>query len=243
MPGNLLPHESLDELTAAARRHRGRGASAVHTDGALDLEAAAETGDLRGAPIDATVLGLWSVAGWCRGETMLELGPGSSSRTSASWRCRPSRPQTRPARARRVELMQRHPQLGLEFLRDERPRPGRPTVVRFHHERWDGGGLSPRPGRPRDLELRPDRRASRTPSSPPLHERALRVAARWRGTRAVERPRRVGQPPMSTPAARRACLAWPGLSPQVERGADDRLGVDLVVARRRRRGRPTGRSA
>jgi putative two-component system response regulator len=36
--------------------------------------------------------------------------------------------------------MQRHPELGLDLLREEDIGPGARSVIRFHHERWDGGG-------------------------------------------------------------------------------------------------------
>ena len=38
------------------------------------------------------------------------------------------------------ELMRRHPRYGLDLLRDEDLGPEARTVVRFHHERWDGAG-------------------------------------------------------------------------------------------------------
>ena len=38
------------------------------------------------------------------------------------------------------ELMMQHPLLGLEFLRDDSIPARAKSVVRSHHERWDGSG-------------------------------------------------------------------------------------------------------
>ena len=38
------------------------------------------------------------------------------------------------------ELMMQHPLLGLEFLRDDTISAQAKSVVRSHHERWDGSG-------------------------------------------------------------------------------------------------------
>ena len=38
------------------------------------------------------------------------------------------------------ELTMQHPRLGLAFLRDDSPGSGAKSVVRSHHERWDGSG-------------------------------------------------------------------------------------------------------
>ena len=39
-----------------------------------------------------------------------------------------------------LELMHRHPEHGLDLLREEDIGPGARSVIRFDHESWDGGG-------------------------------------------------------------------------------------------------------
>jgi hypothetical protein len=134
MPGNLLPHDCLDELMAAARRI------------VADVERLPEAPyDLSGAgerPIDATVAGV--LVGRrleLEGDALLQLGLGLFLEDIGQLALPPSIVEKQdPLGPDELELMRRHPELGLELLRDEDIGPGARDVIRFHHERWDGGG-------------------------------------------------------------------------------------------------------
>src|ERR671918_435009 len=134
MPGNLLPHDCLDELTAAARRI------------VAEVERLPEAPyDLTGTgerPIDATVAGL--LVGRrleLPDEALLQLGLGIFLQDVGKLALPPSivdKPD--PLDDAEVELMRRHPAYGLDLLRDEDVGSGARAVIRFHHERWDGAG-------------------------------------------------------------------------------------------------------
>lgn len=134
MPGNLLPHECLDELTAAARRIVAEVERLPEAP--YDLSG---TGD---RPIDATVAGLLAARRMeLPGEATLQLGLGIFLQDVGKLALPPSIvDKPGPLDHDELELMHRHPELGLELLREEDIGPGARTVVRFHHERWDGGG-------------------------------------------------------------------------------------------------------
>jgi hypothetical protein len=134
MPGNLLPHERLDDLTAAARRIEG------------EVERLPEAPyDLSGQgnrTIDATVAGL--LAGRRLGlshDALLELGLGLFLRDVGQLALPPAIvDKPGPLDEAEGELMRRHPELGLDLLRDEDAGRDARAVIRFHHERWDGAG-------------------------------------------------------------------------------------------------------
>jgi len=134
MPGNLLPHERLDDLTAAARRI------------VAEVERLPEAPyDLTGSgdrPIDATVAGL--LAGRCLAlpdEALLQLGLGLFLMDLGKLALPPSIVAKRaPLEHAELELMRRHPELGVKLLRDDDLGRDVRAVVRFHHERWDGAG-------------------------------------------------------------------------------------------------------
>ena len=134
MPGNLLPHECLDELTAAARRIVAEVERLPEAP--YDLSG---TGD---RPIDATVAGLLVARRMeLPGEAMMQLGLGIFLQDVGKLALPLSIvDKPGPLDHDELELMHRHPELGLELLREEDIGPGARTVVRFHHERWDGGG-------------------------------------------------------------------------------------------------------
>ena len=115
--------------------------------------------------IDATVLGL-SIGRRLvpRGLLARSSAPGCSSRTSASWRCRRSLVHhPGPLAPDEWELMMQHPLLGLEFLRDDTISAPAKSVVRSHHERWNGSGYPERARRRGDL--RSSRASPRWPTS------------------------------------------------------------------------------
>jgi HD domain len=134
MPGNLLPHDCLDELTGAARRIVAEVDRLPEAP--YDLIG---TGD---RPIDATVAGLLVGRRMeLPGEALLQLGLGLFLQDIGKLALPPAIvDKPGPLGHDELELMRRHPELALELLRDEDIGQGARTVIRFHHERWDGSG-------------------------------------------------------------------------------------------------------
>jgi hypothetical protein len=134
MPGNLLPHERLDDLTAAARRIVAEVERLPEAP--YDLTG---TGD---GPIDAAVAGL--LVGRrleLPDEALLQLGLGLFLMDIGKLALPPAIVHKDGALDHdEQELMRRHPELGLDLLREEDIGGGARAVIRFHHERWDGGG-------------------------------------------------------------------------------------------------------
>lgn len=134
MPGNLLAHERLDDLTTAARRIVAEVERLPEAP--YDLSGPADH------PIDTTVAGL--VVGRrleLPGEALLELGLGLFLQDIGKLALPPAIvDKPGPLDDAECELMRRHPQHGLGLLRDADIGSGARAVVRFHHERWDGGG-------------------------------------------------------------------------------------------------------
>ena len=134
MPGNLLPHERLDELTAAARE--------IVTEVERLPEAPYDLTGPVDHPIDATVVGV--LAGRQLGlssEALLELGLGLFFQDIGKLALPPAIVhKSDPLDDAERELMRRHPQRGLDLLRDEDVGREARAVIRFHHERWDGAG-------------------------------------------------------------------------------------------------------
>src|SRR5918992_289399 len=118
MPGNLLPHERLEELIAAARR--------IVAEVERLPEAPYDVAGPGDRPIDSTVAGL--LVGrrmGLRAEKLLELGLGLFLMDLGKLALPPAiADKAGPLDHAEVELMRRHPQYGLDF----------------HHERWDGTG-------------------------------------------------------------------------------------------------------
>jgi hypothetical protein len=134
MPGNLLLHERLDDLTAAAR--------AIVAEVDRLPEAPYDLAGPGDHPIDSTVVGL--LVGRhleLPGEELVELGLGLFLRDIGKLALPPAIVDKEgPLDDAELELMRRHPQHGLELLREEDARGRAREVIRFHHERWDGGG-------------------------------------------------------------------------------------------------------
>ena len=179
--------------------------------------------------IDATVVGLSIGRRLVPEDALQELGTGLFLQDIGKLALPPSLVhKPGPLAPDEWELMMQHPLLGLEFLRGDTISAQAKSVVRSHHERWDGSGY------PSGLVGRRDPDASRASppwqtSSTPSRASATtrRPLPRARGHRAD--PRRVGH--RVRPRGRRG-LPRRGarLVEQVERGTDDRLRVDLVVA-------------
>jgi HD-GYP domain-containing protein (c-di-GMP phosphodiesterase class II) len=134
MPGNLLPHERLDDLTAAARQ--------IVDEVARLPEAPYDLAGPADHPIDSTVVGL--LAGRrldLHGDALEQLGLGLFLQDVGMLTLPPAIVHKGDALddAER-ELMRRHPLHGLELLRQNDVGLEARGVVRYHHERWDGRG-------------------------------------------------------------------------------------------------------
>ena len=134
MPGNLLPHERLEDLTAAARRIVAEVARLPEAP--YDLIG---TGD---RPIDTTVAGL--LVGRrldLPGESLVQLGLGLFLQDIGKLVLPPAIvDKAGPLDHAELELMRRHPQHGVDLLRYEKLGRDTLTLIHFHHERWDGAG-------------------------------------------------------------------------------------------------------
>ena len=140
MPGTLLLHETLDELTEMAGR--------IH-DEVMRLDDA-DMAFGNGMPpwayivehsIDATVVGLVVGRRLLDEAALRELAAGLFLQDIGKLAL-PERIVQKPGSLAPDEwaLMMRHPLLGLEFLRDDSVSAAAKSVVRSHHERWDGSG-------------------------------------------------------------------------------------------------------
>ena len=140
MPGTLLPHETLDGLTEIAGR--------IH-----DEVMGTDDGDIafgNGMPawayivehsIDATVAGLVVGRRLLDEASLRELATGLFLQDIGKLALPEAIVQKPgPLAPDEWELMMRHTLLGLEFLRDDSVSAAAKSVVRSHHERWDGSG-------------------------------------------------------------------------------------------------------
>jgi HD-GYP domain-containing protein (c-di-GMP phosphodiesterase class II) len=139
MPGTLLPHEILEELTATAREILDEVMSSsddiVVTNGAEPWAYIVEHS------IDATVIGVQIGKNVMPDEALPDLATGLFLQDIGKL----ALPQSLVLKPNALapdewELMMRHPLLGLEFLRDDSVPEAAKSVVRSHHERWDGSG-------------------------------------------------------------------------------------------------------
>ena len=91
--------------------------------------------------IDATVLGLSIGRRLVPQDSLRELGTGLFLQDIGKLALSPSLVhKPGPLAPDEWELMMQHPLLGLEFLRDDTISAQAKSVVRSHHERWDGSG-------------------------------------------------------------------------------------------------------
>jgi response regulator RpfG family c-di-GMP phosphodiesterase len=134
MPGNLLPHERLDDLTVAARR--------IVAEVERLPEAPYDLFTHVHKPIDDTVVGLLVGRSLgLHGDDLLQLGLGMFLKDVGELALPPAIVEKAgPLDDAESELMRRHPQRGIELVRDMHIGREARAVIRFHHERWDGAG-------------------------------------------------------------------------------------------------------
>lgn len=141
MPGTLLPHETLAELTEVA----GRIVDEVTTR-ATDTfipHRSAPWAYIVEHSIGATVAGLQIGRRLLPPESLEDLGIGLFLQ-DIGMLALPDSVVQKPAGLAPDEwdLLMQHPLLGLQFLRDDTLSPAAKSVVRSHHERWNGSGYA-----------------------------------------------------------------------------------------------------
>jgi HD-GYP domain-containing protein (c-di-GMP phosphodiesterase class II) len=139
MPGTLLPHEILTELTEVA----GRIVDEVTSNGTevLPKNGSGPWAYIVEHSIDATVIGLQIARKLLPGESLEELGIGLFLQDIGKLALPEAIVQKPgPLASDEWALMMKHPLLGLELLRDNSIPAGAKSVVRSHHEHWDGSG-------------------------------------------------------------------------------------------------------
>jgi HD-GYP domain-containing protein (c-di-GMP phosphodiesterase class II) len=140
MPGTLLPHEILTDLTAMAGRILDEVLTSENGD-PLAGDAVGPALYLVEHSIDATVLGVSIGRRLVPGDALEELSTGLFLQDIGKLALPPRLVYNPgPFEPDEWELMMQHPLLGLEFLRDDTISPRAKSVVRFHHERWNGYG-------------------------------------------------------------------------------------------------------
>jgi HD-GYP domain-containing protein (c-di-GMP phosphodiesterase class II) len=140
MPGTLLPHEILTGLTDVAGRIVDE-VLAHEDEHPLAADNAGPALYIVEHSIDATVLGVSIGRRLVPEDSLLQLGTGLFLQDIGKLALPPSLVhKPGPLAADEWELMMKHPLLGLEFLRDDRISGPAKSVVRSHHERWDGSG-------------------------------------------------------------------------------------------------------
>jgi HD-GYP domain-containing protein (c-di-GMP phosphodiesterase class II) len=140
MPGTLLPNEILTDLRYMAWRilaevvehgeealHAGKGSRPA----AYNLD----------HPIDTTVVGVLIGERLLDDEALEDLGTGIFLQDIGNLALPPGLVHKEdPLEADEWALMMQHPLLGLAFLHEDTISPAARSVVRSHHERWDGSG-------------------------------------------------------------------------------------------------------
>jgi HD-GYP domain-containing protein (c-di-GMP phosphodiesterase class II) len=140
MPGTLLPHEILTELTDVAG-HIVNEVREQEGEFPLTGEGAGPALYIVEHSIDATALGLSIGRRLVPDDLLPELGTGLFLQDIGKLALPPSLVyKPGPLEADEWELMMQHPRLGLEFLRDDTISAQAKSIVRSHHERWDGSG-------------------------------------------------------------------------------------------------------
>jgi HD-GYP domain-containing protein (c-di-GMP phosphodiesterase class II) len=141
MPGDLLAYERLEELRAAAAGIVSEIERLPDAPYALADLASADAYRIEHS-IDATVVGLLIGRRLGLGSELLQqLGLGLFLQDIGTLALPPSiLHKPGPLADDELELMRRHPVRGLDFLRGVEIGELAESVVRSHHERWDGRG-------------------------------------------------------------------------------------------------------
>ena len=140
MPGTLLPHEILMELTDVAGRIVDE-VLAREDEHALAGENPGPALYIVEHSIHATVVGLSIGRRLVPADSLRELGTGLFLQDIGKLALPPSLVhKPGPLEPDEWELMMQHPLRGLAFLRDDTISGQAKWVVRSHHERWDGSG-------------------------------------------------------------------------------------------------------
>jgi HD-GYP domain-containing protein (c-di-GMP phosphodiesterase class II) len=140
MPGTLLPHETLTELTDVAGQivHETTAEGYGHrfmTNGSDPWAYVVEHS------IDAAAIGLLIGRRLLPDDSLQDLGTGLFLQDIGMLALPQSVVQKPgPLAPDEWDLMMQHPLLGLEFLRGDVISAEAKAIVRSHHERWDGSG-------------------------------------------------------------------------------------------------------
>ena len=140
MPGTLLPLEILDELTEMAGRIHDEVIGLDDSDLVFGNGMPA-WGYIVEHSIDATVVGLAVGRRLLDEDALRQLATGLFLQ-DIGMLALPERIVQKPGPLGPDEwaLTMKHPLLGLEFLRDDSVSGVARSIVRSHHERWDGSG-------------------------------------------------------------------------------------------------------
>jgi HD-GYP domain-containing protein (c-di-GMP phosphodiesterase class II) len=140
MPGTLLPCEILAELTEVSGRILDEVIGLEDSEFSFGNGAPPEAYTIEHS-IDATILGLLVGRKLVSQDALEELSTGLFLQDIGKLALPPRLVHKEgPLAPDEWELMMQHPLLGLEFLRDDSIPAGAKSVVRSHHERWDGSG-------------------------------------------------------------------------------------------------------
>jgi HD-GYP domain-containing protein (c-di-GMP phosphodiesterase class II) len=140
MPGTLLPNEILTDLRYLAWRILAEVVE--QGDGGLTAETGSRASTYNlDHPIDATVVGVLIGRKLLDDDALEELGTGLFLQDIGNLALPPGLVHKEgPLAPDEWALMMQHPLLGLAFLHEDTISPAAKSVVRSHHERWDGSG-------------------------------------------------------------------------------------------------------